>query len=330
MEMMQHRANVSTVVIGGRPMKGPMQTVGGSRGARVYSATVLDNNIGLAGRIDAKTKSLLPNRSDTGMFITYASVNLRDQVRKNSNIPLQFSYEAAHCRIFWTFQTVNNYTNLWKQAARAIWFDHSLCVEGSRGFASKANDTTKAFPSQSSPAKPAATGNVTQSAFDIPEVAILPGQVPAPIPDSTGDLVVPIKRSVLPGIGPVCSIRKDGTDTCGGGTVCKYIVDGCTAKQSSQPSQPTKGYHCIPACNPSPNTFPCVDGDDYVKPCTPDKTIVKKGFVYKTGFCAPPAIPKGQPCAAPAGGGSDREDQGVNLAGGALTKRRRLDDFPLI
>lgn len=320
---MQHRANVSTVVVGGRPTKGPMQTVGGSRGARVYSGQILNNNIALAINIDNKTESTLPDRSDTGMWITYSSINLRDQVRRDSDTPLQFSYEAAHCRIFWTFQTVNNYTNLWKHAASATWTDHTLCVEGSRGFASNANDTTKASPSRSA-LKPLATGNSTQSAFDIPSIAILPGQTPDPIPDKVG-AIVPVKRKTALAIGALCTINAAmGTDTCTTGTVCKFIVDGCT---TTNPSKPNKAYHCVPTCNPTPNTLPCPDGDDpSAKPCTPGKTVVQKGFSRKTGYCAPPAIAKGQPCASPAGG-ADRDDQGVNLAGGALVKRRGGDEM---
>ncbi|KAE9981003.1 hypothetical protein EG328_011904 [Venturia inaequalis] len=316
-EMMQHRANVSTVVVGGRPINGPMQTVGGSRGARVYSGQILNNNIALAQNIDNATESTLPDRSDTGMYITYSSINLRDQVRKNSDTPLQFSYEAAHCRIFWTFHTVNNYTNLWKHAAKATWTDHSLCVEGSRGFASEANDTTNASPSASSP-KSTATGNTTQSAFDIPSIAILPGETPDPIPNKAG-AIVPVKRKTSLAIGPLCTVDSaKGTDSCSTGTICKLIIDGCT---TTKPSKPNKRFHCVPTCNPSPNTLPCPDGDEVGgKPCTPGKTVVQKGFSRKTGFCAPPGLVKGQPCASPAGG-QDKDDQGVNLAGGALVRR---------
>ena len=46
MEMMHHEFGVKTVVAGGYPMTGPMQTPSGSRGARLYSVNdVLDNNI---------------------------------------------------------------------------------------------------------------------------------------------------------------------------------------------------------------------------------------------------------------------------------------------
>ena len=45
---MHHQAGVRTVVAGGRPEPGPMQAVGGSRGAQVYDALALDEDIEFA------------------------------------------------------------------------------------------------------------------------------------------------------------------------------------------------------------------------------------------------------------------------------------------
>ena len=145
--MMHHEAGVRVVVAGGRPVTGPMQTASGTRGARVYTTNELDQDIELAQEIiedsiladDSTNPFFLPNRTTELTFqVSYATINLRDQVRPNETVPLQFIYEAADCRIFYTVDTFYNYTLLWQYAADAIWTNSSLCVNGSTGFASTA------------------------------------------------------------------------------------------------------------------------------------------------------------------------------------------------
>lgn len=134
-------------------MNGPMQAASGTRGARDYSVTeALDNNIAYAQEIlqysDSSDQNFLPNRTNTlGQYwIDYMGINLRDQIKKGSDVPLQFLYEAANCRIFYTPETFYNYTALWNHAAAATWTDPSLCVKGSTGYAST-NGTLVPAPS---------------------------------------------------------------------------------------------------------------------------------------------------------------------------------------
>lgn len=130
-EMMHHEAGVQTVVVGGRPNPGPMQAAGGTRGAASYSARRLDRDISTAQKIDRSTRGQFPDRR-YDFLITGLTINLRDQIRSSddeaSPTPLQFQYEAANCRIFYTPKTWYNYTNLWTYAADAIWSDPGLCV----------------------------------------------------------------------------------------------------------------------------------------------------------------------------------------------------------
>jgi hypothetical protein len=136
MEMMHHEAGVRTVVVGGRPETGPMQAPAGTRGALSYDTVSLDIDIGIAETINITTAGYLPDRAeDQAVWISTASFNMRDQVRNGENIPLQFVYEAANCRIFYTFNTIYNYANLWQYAANAIWSNPGLCVQGSTGYA---------------------------------------------------------------------------------------------------------------------------------------------------------------------------------------------------
>jgi hypothetical protein len=144
MEMMHHEAGVRVVAVGGRPTTGPMQAPAGTRGAIQYDTFNLDGSISAVQTVlqqnNSPEQNFLPNRTDTGdVYVTYASINLRDQVRIGETTPIQFAYEAADCRIFYTTQTIFNYTLLWQYAADAIWTNPGLCVANSTGFATAAN-----------------------------------------------------------------------------------------------------------------------------------------------------------------------------------------------
>ncbi|KAI3323720.1 hypothetical protein HD806DRAFT_72048 [Xylariaceae sp. AK1471] len=135
-EMMHHEAGVRVVTVGGRPVPGPMQGVGNTRGARSMSTFILDNNIDVTQDLlnDSPDAHFLPNRTEAlDVYILGSSINLRDQVRKGNTTPLQFAYEPADCRIYFTPQTIFNYTALWQYAADAIWTKPALCIAGSTG-----------------------------------------------------------------------------------------------------------------------------------------------------------------------------------------------------
>ncbi|KAH8659319.1 hypothetical protein BGZ60DRAFT_456892 [Tricladium varicosporioides] len=155
-EMMHHEAGVKVVTAGGRPVPGPMQSAAGARGARLYYTDTLDANIELAQllyqAISSPNATFLPNRTEAlQVYVLAASINLRDQIRKDQTIPLQFAYEAADCRIWYTPQTVYNYTALWQYAADAIWGTNKmLCVEGSTGFATAKGKSDWTGPTNSS------------------------------------------------------------------------------------------------------------------------------------------------------------------------------------
>lgn len=88
---------------------------------------------------------------DSGVFTAALGINLRDQVRPNDTLPLQFKYEAADCRIFFTLSNVFNYTRLWSDAVTAIFDDTSKCVSGSTGFSSSNKTAPKPAPAAPAP-----------------------------------------------------------------------------------------------------------------------------------------------------------------------------------
>ncbi|KAI4091090.1 MAG: hypothetical protein LQ344_004318 [Seirophora lacunosa] len=131
-EMMRHEGGARTVVAGGQPVTGPMQTVGGSKGAQSYDGFSLDNDIDVAVQFNNSVQDQLPRgRDDVDFIYTYAGFNLKDSIRKGEDTPLQFVYEPADCRIFYTHNTVYNYMNLWNYVIDAVYRNPSLCVAGS-------------------------------------------------------------------------------------------------------------------------------------------------------------------------------------------------------
>lgn len=151
---MQYQAGVRTVVMGGLPRTGPMQAASGTRGAFPYTGDQLDKDFADANAMsNGTTSEELPQLDatgarDTGMYISSASFNLRDQVR-TADVeaqPLQFKYIAADCRLYYTLENVLNLTQLWSDVARAAWTDSSLCVTNSTGFSTTGNVNAEHSP----------------------------------------------------------------------------------------------------------------------------------------------------------------------------------------
>ncbi|XP_014555933.1 hypothetical protein COCVIDRAFT_100919 [Bipolaris victoriae FI3] len=153
------QVGVRTIAVGGLPATGPMQAVGGNRGAAIHSADQIDYDLGLISipefNVDNATLATVPQLSDdgfrdSGVFTAALGINLRDQVRPNDTEPLQFKYEPADCRIFYTLANAFNYTRLWSDAVTATFDDTSKCVSGSTGFSS--SNKTAPGPAPAAPA----------------------------------------------------------------------------------------------------------------------------------------------------------------------------------
>ena len=151
-EMMHHEAFVRTVVVGGQPNIGAMQAVAGTRGALEYSTDDLDNDMYAATIINSSVTNYLPAShvtEDLLFWLQDATFNLRDQIRQGPDnyFPLQFAYEAADCRIYWTLSTFNNFANLWQYAADAVWTNSNSCVSQSTDFPTTRNGVDTVGPS---------------------------------------------------------------------------------------------------------------------------------------------------------------------------------------
>ncbi|KAH8204368.1 hypothetical protein TruAng_001419 [Truncatella angustata] len=149
------RIGVRTIVMGGRPESGPMQAASGTRGARSYWSGDLDNDLAWAGSVDAIANQTFPPiplngfYRDSGIWTTYVGFNLRDQIRESEldddqAVPLQFRYEAADCRLYYTLHNLFNMTQQWRDVANAAWDNYpSLCVAGSTGYSTTGQNKPK-------------------------------------------------------------------------------------------------------------------------------------------------------------------------------------------
>ncbi|KAF2130075.1 hypothetical protein P153DRAFT_315688 [Dothidotthia symphoricarpi CBS 119687] len=148
-------AGVRTVTAGGRPTNGPIQAVGGNRGAVLYSADQIDSHIVRLSNprfnVNDTILATLPQITETGyrdsgVLTSILAINLRDQVRPNDDVPLQFKYDAADCRVFYTLANVYNMSRLWRDTVTAAFDDPSLCVEDSTGYSNSSSNFTKSAP----------------------------------------------------------------------------------------------------------------------------------------------------------------------------------------
>ena len=114
-EMMHHEAGIKAVTVGGLPSAGPMQIASGTRGAQIYLAENIDDDISVAEGFNVTTNDFLPDR-EADTWIDFLSVKLRDQIQreysKSDGTPVQLLYDAADCRIFYTADTWSDYSQL--------------------------------------------------------------------------------------------------------------------------------------------------------------------------------------------------------------------------
>ena len=207
------------------------------------------------------------------MSISYAQINLRDQIRKDETIPLQFTYEAANCRIFYTIQTFYNYTNLWKYAADAVFSNPALCVKNSTGFATtNASDVNGppvhlVPPTTAASAPPAKLGSVIMSILDDPTTE------DNTLHDSMGST---LKTSKL---GSACDSTNRCFPTHDWYCYTKYVSCDKNGKAVVAPA-------CVPTCIVGDYC-----GNHHI--CASFSSSTKKESVLKhqQGFCPPPPPP---------------------------------------
>ncbi|KAF2166360.1 hypothetical protein M409DRAFT_23551 [Zasmidium cellare ATCC 36951] len=164
-ELVKSQENVRQVVVGGRRQTGPMQGVGGTKGAQQFSMYIVVTGW-YAGYIDGTpSQQAYWNQTygglEDGWFVETtgkalaraanipsgfnASLNLRNNIREadSSRTPLQFVYEAANCRFFYTPAMYASQEAVWNKAYELMWAN-GTCVEGSTGHPSSRPGTGRA------------------------------------------------------------------------------------------------------------------------------------------------------------------------------------------
>lgn len=148
-EFMKTQGGVQQVVVGGRKQYGPMQGVGGVKGANVYGLDLIGETARVAlsegtpaqqaqwsveygAAFTGGKQAIL--RAVAGPDGPDARVNIRNNIREGdeSLTPLQFVYEAADCRLFYTAPMYAKQSLVWSAAYNAHW-GNGTCVPGSTG-----------------------------------------------------------------------------------------------------------------------------------------------------------------------------------------------------
>jgi hypothetical protein len=154
-ELLKNQGAVRTIAVGGRPQPGPMQGVGGTKGAQVFSWDDIQIRMQAVFFLGSPEQQAQWNTTDLGrtafarqLFtrsayqngVVAGGVNLRDNLRQNdaSQTPLEFIYEAADCRMFFTAGMVSDVTQVWKGVADRMFRNGTgagmgMCVQGSTG-----------------------------------------------------------------------------------------------------------------------------------------------------------------------------------------------------
>jgi hypothetical protein len=178
-ELMKAQGGVRSIAVGGRPQVGPMQGVAGSKGAQVYTfGTIAAIATQLPAALLAMVeKGLTPPPfppleyvpsvfgnfplGNSTVLASGSRFNLRNNMHDGDTTytPLQFTYEAANCKLFYTPTDIYEITGLWERVAEVAW-GTGKCVSGS---SVNADDTFPANPYDTVPFAASAYSTVIQA-----------------------------------------------------------------------------------------------------------------------------------------------------------------------
>ncbi|KAL0944749.1 uncharacterized protein CTRU02_202636 [Colletotrichum truncatum] len=137
-EFLRAQGKVKTVAMGGRPNVGPIEGVGGIKGAQVLDWSDIYNTASLLTKYATtdEQKAAFARYSTLPLNRTVAAaVNVRDQVLRQNvedGIPAQYVKELTDCRLYWTLPMIKDVTEVWKAAANAA-FNGGKCAYGGIG-----------------------------------------------------------------------------------------------------------------------------------------------------------------------------------------------------
>uniref|UniRef100_A0A8H7N2W7 Tail specific protease domain-containing protein n=1 Tax=Bionectria ochroleuca TaxID=29856 RepID=A0A8H7N2W7_BIOOC len=163
--IMKNDAGVKSVVVGGIPQYGPMQGVCGTRGSNVLkwsdlgtAIDIIKQNISSSQNdyrsvlqdlelTDGDLNGLPTSPSLTPWKNAQGAINALDEINLfNTDVPRQFVYEAADCRLFYTADMIQDITQLWRTAGSFAMGNTSICVpDSTKGPGSGINETITGY-----------------------------------------------------------------------------------------------------------------------------------------------------------------------------------------
>lgn len=140
---------VKNIVFGGRPQSGPMQAVGGVKGYQVATGLNMAMFIDIFYRVQETSvkegnpiftkeelerfEEIAPVVNPLPLILSDFQVNILNQYAPgDDDMPLQFVYEPADCRLFYTLNNIDNPPTIWSTAAHKRW-NNGPCVDRSTG-----------------------------------------------------------------------------------------------------------------------------------------------------------------------------------------------------
>lgn len=138
--------NVKTVSVGGRPVTGPMQSMGGVEGAQVFDLEDIQRAAAASIFLATPDQQAKMRQGDTGIIAEgYAlvraatpgsagAVNGKNAFsHTDAQTPLQFLNQPANCKFFYTKDMILGPEATWKRAVDAGFNNpNQFCVDGSQ------------------------------------------------------------------------------------------------------------------------------------------------------------------------------------------------------
>ncbi|KAF5854385.1 hypothetical protein GGP41_007181 [Bipolaris sorokiniana] len=145
LELMVQQSGVRSIALGGRPLAGPMVSVGGTKGTLVLPSIYMEAISLFVALQFADSRSELAEWSSflpvqPPIAVLDAGVNFQDNIRaglESGGVPTQFLNDSASCRVWYEARDYLNVTGLWEKAARVAFggkggaLDEARCVVGS-------------------------------------------------------------------------------------------------------------------------------------------------------------------------------------------------------
>ncbi|KAK3615140.1 hypothetical protein LTR56_026778 [Elasticomyces elasticus] len=158
-ELLKTQVGVHAITVGGRRQVGPMQAVGGTKGGYMIETDDLVSAAEGPAKCASPGEAALFEQYDLVALSRLAkrgsgSVNIENFVRKGdeSATPLQFMYEAADCRFFYTPDMLSDQSLVWKHTYDLRW-NNGTCVQGSTGHPSSLSGADSSYFEQQPPAR---------------------------------------------------------------------------------------------------------------------------------------------------------------------------------